>query len=47
VLAALFAWIIHGEALDAIQIAGGLAVVSAVVWVQLQNPAGEAELAPE
>ena len=25
---------------------GGLAVVSAVVWVQAQAPAGEAEVAP-
>lgn len=47
VLAALFAFLIHGEALSAIQVAGGLAVVSAVVWVQAQAPAGEAELAPE
>ena len=47
VLAALFAWIIHGEALAALQIGGGLAVVCAVVWIQSQAPAGEAEMAPE
>lgn len=47
VLAALFAWGIHGEGLSAVQIAGGLLVVAAVVWVQLQRAVGEEESAPE
>jgi drug/metabolite transporter (DMT)-like permease len=46
VLAAVFAWLIHDEALAAIQIAGGVAVVAAVVWVQSRRPDLEAELAP-
>jgi drug/metabolite transporter (DMT)-like permease len=46
VLAAAFAWPIHGESLAAVQVAGGLLVIAAVAWVQLQAPAGEAELAP-
>jgi drug/metabolite transporter (DMT)-like permease len=46
VLAALFAWLIHGEALSAVQLAGGAAVVAAVVWIQLQAPAAESEVAP-
>ena len=46
VLAAVFAWIIHGEALAAVQIAGGMAVVAAVAWVQSRRPDLEAELAP-
>jgi drug/metabolite transporter (DMT)-like permease len=47
VLAALFAWLIHGEALSPAQIAGGLLVVAAVIWVQLQRISREAEEAPE
>lgn len=47
VLAAVFAWVIHGEALAAVQIAGGIAVIAAVAWVQLRRPDHEAESAPE
>ena len=32
VLAAVFAWLIHDEALAAVQIAGGMAVIAAVAW---------------
>jgi drug/metabolite transporter (DMT)-like permease len=46
VLAAAFAWLIHGEALSAVQLAGGAAVVGAVVWIQRQAPAAESEIAP-
>jgi drug/metabolite transporter (DMT)-like permease len=46
-LAAGFAWIIHGEALSPGQIAGGLLVVAAVVWVQLQRVQHDVEAAPE
>jgi drug/metabolite transporter (DMT)-like permease len=46
VLAALFAWRIHAEALAAIQIAGGCAVVGAVAWVQTHRPDIEQEAAP-
>jgi drug/metabolite transporter (DMT)-like permease len=46
VLAAVFAWIIHDEALAAVQVAGGVAVIAAVVWVQTRSPDLEAELAP-
>jgi drug/metabolite transporter (DMT)-like permease len=46
VLAALFAWLIHHEALSPGQIAGGLLVVAAVIWVQLQRVSHEAESAP-
>jgi drug/metabolite transporter (DMT)-like permease len=46
VLAAVFAWVIHEEALAAVQIAGGMAVVAAVAWVQSRRPDLEAELAP-
>ena len=47
VLAAVFAWIIHGEALAAVQVAGGFAVITAVAWVQLRRPDHDAESAPE
>jgi drug/metabolite transporter (DMT)-like permease len=47
VLGAVLAWPIHGEALAPAQIAGGLVVVAAIVWVQSQRPQLEAELAPE
>jgi drug/metabolite transporter (DMT)-like permease len=46
VLAAVFAWIIHDQALAAVQVAGGLAVLAAVAWVQSRQPDLEAELAP-
>ena len=46
VLGAIFAWLIHDEALAAVQVAGGLAVLTAVAWVQLRRPDLEAELAP-
>jgi drug/metabolite transporter (DMT)-like permease len=45
-LAAVIAWIVHDEVLSAGQIAGGLLVVAAVVWVQAQRPSLEAEAAP-
>ena len=38
VLSALFAFLIHDEGLAAIQIAGGVVVLAAVVWVQTQRP---------
>jgi drug/metabolite transporter (DMT)-like permease len=47
VLAALFAWAIHHEALSMPQILGGLLVVGAVVWIQLQRVSHAAEAAPE
>ena len=46
VLGAVLAWAIHGEALSPVQIAGGLVVVGAIIWVQTQRPQLEAELAP-
>ena len=46
VLAAGLAWIIHGEALAPVQIAGGLLVVAAVIWVQAQALSFDAESAP-
>jgi drug/metabolite transporter (DMT)-like permease len=46
VMAAVFAWIIHDEALAAIQIAGGMIVLTAVAWVQSRRPDLEAEGAP-
>lgn len=46
VLAALFAWLVHDEALAVVQLAGGLAVVVAVAWVQSHRPDLEAEAAP-
>jgi drug/metabolite transporter (DMT)-like permease len=46
VLAAAIAWIVLGEVLDAVQIAGGMLVVAAVVWVQSQRPSLESEAAP-
>jgi drug/metabolite transporter (DMT)-like permease len=47
VLAAIFAWLIHDEALSPAQVAGGLLVVAAVVWVQMQRVSPEAEAAPQ
>ena len=46
VLAAVFAWIVHDEALAVIQIAGGMVVLTAVAWVQSRRPDLEAESAP-
>jgi drug/metabolite transporter (DMT)-like permease len=46
VLAAVFAWILLDEALAAVQIAGGMVVLTAVAWVQLRRPDREAEAAP-
>lgn len=46
VLAAIIAWPVLGQDLDVAQIVGGLIVVGAVVWVQIQRPAGEEEAAP-
>ena len=46
VLAAVFAWLLLGESLSAVQLAGGAAVLSAVAWVQAHRPDLEAELAP-
>lgn len=46
VLAAVFAWVIHDEALAAVQIAGGVVVMAAVIWVQSHRADVDAELAP-
>ena len=46
VLAAVIAFLVHGERLGAPQIAGGLLVVAAVIWVQSQRPDLAAETAP-
>jgi drug/metabolite transporter (DMT)-like permease len=46
VLAGVFAYFLHDEALAAVQIAGGAAVLTAVIWVQLRRPDVEAEMAP-
>jgi drug/metabolite transporter (DMT)-like permease len=46
VLAALFAWLLLGEALAALQVGGMALVFTAVVWVQLHRPDLEAEAAP-
>jgi drug/metabolite transporter (DMT)-like permease len=46
VLATLVAWAIHDEALNGIQIAGGLLVVAAVAWVQSHPPSPEVEAVP-
>ncbi len=46
VLGAVLAWPIHDQALSAPQIAGGLVVVGAIVWVQSQRPQLHTELAP-
>jgi drug/metabolite transporter (DMT)-like permease len=45
-LAAIFAWLIHDEALAAVQIAGGGLVLAAVIWVQTHRPDVEAEGVP-
>ena len=46
VLAAVFAWVVLGQDLAAVQLAGGAAVLGAVVWVQAHRPDLDAELAP-
>jgi drug/metabolite transporter (DMT)-like permease len=46
VLAAAFAWALHGEVLAAPQLAGGVVVLAAVVWVQAHRPDVAAESAP-
>jgi drug/metabolite transporter (DMT)-like permease len=46
VLAAIFAWWLHDEHLAAVQLSGGLLVLTAVVWVQTRRPDLEAEFAP-
>jgi drug/metabolite transporter (DMT)-like permease len=45
-LATVMAWLIHGESLAAVQIAGGVLVVAAVAWTQLHPPAPEVEAVP-
>ncbi|MDQ6916081.1 MAG: EamA family transporter [Actinomycetota bacterium] len=47
VLAAVFAWAIHGEGLATVQVVGGVLVVAAVVWIQLQRVVHEEESAPQ
>jgi drug/metabolite transporter (DMT)-like permease len=44
--AALVAWLLHDQDLTAIQVAGGAAVLAAVVWVQAHRPDLDAEAAP-
>jgi drug/metabolite transporter (DMT)-like permease len=46
VLAAVFAWFLHDEALAAVQVGGGMMVLAGVAWVQSRRPDLEAELAP-
>jgi DME family drug/metabolite transporter len=46
VLGAVFAWIIHDQALVAVQVAGGIVVLVAVAWVQTQRPDIAEEAAP-
>ncbi len=45
-LAALLAWPILGEVLSPIQMMGGVVVLGAVMWIQLQRAAGPEEQAP-
>jgi drug/metabolite transporter (DMT)-like permease len=45
-LGAAFEWLIHGTELAAVQIAGGVAVLIAVLWVQSQRVDVEQESAP-
>jgi drug/metabolite transporter (DMT)-like permease len=47
VLAAIIAFAVHGEVLGVAQIAGGMAVVAAVAWVQVQGAPGIEERVPE
>lgn len=46
VLAAVFAYLFHGEALAAVQIGGGVIVLAGVLWVQMRAVDLEAESAP-
>jgi drug/metabolite transporter (DMT)-like permease len=46
VLASILAWLVHGEALAAPQVLGGLLVLAAVAWVQAHPPTPEVEAAP-
>ena len=46
VLAAALAWPLHDQALDAPQVAGGVAVVAAVAWAQSRRPDLASEAAP-
>jgi drug/metabolite transporter (DMT)-like permease len=46
VLAAVLAWPIHDQVLSPLQLAGGLTVIAAVIWIQSQRPELEGELAP-
>ena len=46
VLAAMFAWFLHDEELAGVQIAGGIVVLAAVLWVQSHRPDLEAEVSP-
>jgi drug/metabolite transporter (DMT)-like permease len=46
VLGALFEWLIHGRDLVLVQIAGGVAVLAAVLWVQTQRPDLQQEAVP-
>jgi drug/metabolite transporter (DMT)-like permease len=46
VLAAVFAWAIHDEVLALVQIAGGIVVLAAVIWVQAHRSDIDAELVP-
>lgn len=46
VLAAVFAWWMHGEHLALVQLSGGFLVLAAVLWVQSRRQDLEAELAP-
>jgi drug/metabolite transporter (DMT)-like permease len=45
-LGAGFEWLIHGRELAPVQIAGGFAVLAAVLWVQTQRPDLEQESVP-
>jgi drug/metabolite transporter (DMT)-like permease len=45
-LGAAFEWLIHGRELAAVQIAGGFAVLAAVLWVQTQRPDLQQESVP-
>jgi len=47
VLAAVIAYFVHGETLAAAQITGGVVVVAAIIWVQLQRVSVASESAPE
>ena len=46
VLATMVAWAVHDEALNGVQIVGGLLVVAAVAWVQSHPPSPEVEAVP-